>query len=154
MNTSPQTSMLSNPFGDEPVPEGTLAYFRGRSRSRIYESVLREFLRSGISQATLARRMGKRAEQINRLLGAPGNWTLDTVSDLLFAISGAEPVYGVQYPLKEPPRNYRKPEWLITSGGMAAQTAADKYDLAKKGFTLSGASASSSIIPVFSVRSQ
>lgn len=151
MNTSPQTSILSNPSGDEPIPIGTLAYFQGRNRSRIYEAVLREFLQSGISQATLARRIGKRAEQVNRLLGAPGNWTLDTVSDLLFAISGAEPVYGVQYPLKEPARNYRQPEWLTISGEATMQTA-DKYALAKQGFMANTASASSSIIPVYSPR--
>jgi len=143
--------MLSNPFGEETVPVGTLAYFQARNRGRVYEAVIREFLRSGITQATLARRMGKRAEQINRLLGAPGNWTLDTVSDLLFAISGAEPVYGVQYPLKEPPRNFRQPEWLISGGEPATQTV-DKYALARKGFTHNETSASSSIIPIFSAR--
>jgi hypothetical protein len=151
MLISQQTSMLSNPSGDEPVPAGTLAYFQSRNRSRIYEAVLQEFLRSDIPQATLARRMGKRAEQVSRILGAPGNWTLDTVSDVLFAISGAEPVYGVQYPLKEPPRNYQQPEWLISGGEPAAQTA-DKYTLAKKGFTTNATSASSSIIPIFAAR--
>jgi hypothetical protein len=145
--------MLSNPSGDEPIPAGTLAYFQGRNRTRIYEAVLQEFLRSDISRATLARRMGKRAEQVSRLLGAPGNWTLDTVSDLLFAISGAEPVYGVQHPLKEPSRNYWQPEWLATSGEPATQSA-DKYELAKKGFMANATSASSSIIPIYSLRTQ
>ena len=151
MNTSQQTASLSNPAGDDPVPVGTLAYFQARNRSRIYESVIQEFLNSGISQATLARRMSKRPEQINRLFGAPGNWTLDTVSDLLFAISGAEPVYGVQYPLKEPSRNYRQPEWLVSGGEPATQTF-DKYALARRGFTHNATSASSSIIQVFSGR--
>jgi hypothetical protein len=149
MNTYQPIVSLSEPAGDEPVPAGTAAYFHARNRGRIYEAVIQEFLRSGISQATLARRMSKRPEQINRLLGAPGNWTLDTVSDLLFAISGAEPVYGVQYPLREPPRNYRQPEWLITGGEPAAQT--DKYELVRRGFA-NTQSASSSIIPVFAVR--
>lgn len=122
MNTYQATSTLFNPEGDALVPAGTLGYFQARNRSRIYEAVLQEFLQSGITQAALARRLGKRPEQINRLLGAPGNWTLDTVSDLLFAISGAEPVYGVQYPLRDPDRNYRHPEWLqeVTGAGGAA----------------------------------
>ena len=38
----------------------------------------------------MARRIHKRPEQITRLLGAPGNWTLDTVSDLLLGM-GFEP---------------------------------------------------------------
>lgn len=151
MTTSPQTSTLSNPLGDEPVPEGTLAYFRARNRSRVYETVLREFLRSGITQAVLARRTGKRAEQINRLLGAPGNWTLDTVSDLLFSTSGAELLYAVQYPLHEPSRNYREPVWLTGGGEPAMQT--DRYALATRGFVQHGVtSASSSLIPVYRPR--
>jgi hypothetical protein len=95
--------------------------------------------------------MGKRAEQVNRLLGAPGNWTLDTVSDLLFSISGAEVVYGVQYPLKEPPRNFRQPEWLINDSGPMSQPS-DKYLLARRGFIDNATSASSSIIPIFGGR--
>lgn len=104
--------MLSNPVGSTLIPLGTLGYFRGRNRWRIYEVVLREFQKSGLTQADLARRMGKRPEVVSRLLGAPGNWGLDTVSDLLFAISGGEPSYGVDHPLDEPARNDDRPHWL------------------------------------------
>ena len=34
--------------------------------------------------------MGWRQEVVSRMLGEFGNWRLDTVSDLLFAIFGAE----------------------------------------------------------------
>jgi hypothetical protein len=68
--------------------------------------VMREFKKAGISRATLARRLGKRPEQVSRLLGGPGNWTLDTVSDLLFAINGAEPEYATRYPFEEPPQKW------------------------------------------------
>ena len=112
MNTSPKTSTLSKPTSEERIPIGTLAYFRSRNRWRLYDLVISEFQKSGISKATLARRLGKRPEVVTRLLGAPGNWSEDTVSDLLFAISGAEPNYGVQYPLSGPPRNLRQPDWL------------------------------------------
>ena len=35
------------------------------------------------------------------MMGAPGNWRLDTVSDLLFAISGAEAAFTTRYPMAE-----------------------------------------------------
>jgi hypothetical protein len=78
---------------------GVLAYFRERQRLRLYEVVVTEFLRSGITKAELARRMGRKPEQITRWLGAPGNWTLDTVSDLLLAISRSELDAALSYPL-------------------------------------------------------
>jgi len=112
MNTYPKTSILSKPTGADLIPLGTLGYFRTRNRWQIYELVLTEFKNSGITQADLARRLGKRPEVISRLLGAPGNWGLDTVSDLLFATSGATVVHYVTYPLDLPTRNYTQPEWL------------------------------------------
>ncbi|MEC7593676.1 MAG: hypothetical protein VYA64_09600, partial [Pseudomonadota bacterium] len=60
-----------------------------------------EFRKSGLTQAELARRMGRRPEVVSRMLGAPGNWRLDTVSDLLFAISGAEAAFTTRYPMAE-----------------------------------------------------
>jgi hypothetical protein len=104
--------MLSKPEGAGRIPLGTLGYFRARNKWRVYDLVLREFKKSELSQADLARRLGKRPEVISRLLGAPGNWGLDTVSDLLFAIAGGEPVYGVAYPLNEAARNDAQPDWL------------------------------------------
>ena len=108
--------MLSKPEGRFPIPLGTLGYFRGRNRWRIYEFVLAEFRKSGLSQADLARRLRKRPEVISRLLGAPGNWGLDTMSDLLFAISGGEPRYGIAHPLDGAARNDVRPDWLDESG--------------------------------------
>lgn len=78
----------------------------------MYSLVLSEFKKSGISKATLARRMDKKPEVVGRWLGAPGNWTLDTVSDLLFAISGAELACSVHRPLDEPALNDTQPDWL------------------------------------------
>jgi hypothetical protein len=78
--------------------------------------VIKEFKKSGVSQADLTRRLGGDVSRVCRLLGAPGNWTLNTVSDLLFAISGAEPVYSVKYPLDAPPRNYTGANWLKGQG--------------------------------------
>jgi hypothetical protein len=104
MPTSPISSQFK-PVGRERINVGLLAYMRGRNRGNIYNSVIEEFERSGISRAVLASRLGKAPEVISRWLGSPGNWTLDTVSDLFFAISGGEPAYGVQYPLDPPAAN-------------------------------------------------
>jgi hypothetical protein len=98
--------------GAERVPPETLGYFQARNKHNAYDLVMKEFEESGLSQADLARRLGKAPEVICRLLGGPGNWTLDTLSDLMFAISGAVPVYGKAYPLGEPPRNQMGPIWL------------------------------------------
>lgn len=112
MTTFRPTTSLCKPEGESRIPAGVLAYFQARNKNRVYELVLSEFVRSGISQATLARRLGKKPDVVCRWLGAPGNWTLDTVSDLLFAISGAEPEYSLSYPLDRGSRNFRAPEWL------------------------------------------
>ena len=124
MITLPATSTLSKPTGSDPVPLGTFGYFRARHRTRVYEMVLREFMESGLTQADLARRMSKRPDVICRWLGAPGNWTLDTVSDLLFAISGGEPEYQVSRPLDEPGRNMIAPSWLCAGDERPALPAA------------------------------
>lgn len=111
-----QTSSLSKPSGVDRIAPWELAYFEARNRSRVHELVLNEFQKSGMSQADLARRLNKQPAVISRLLGAPGNWGLDTISDLLFAISGAEVRYAVQYPLDGAARNYCIPDWLGTEG--------------------------------------
>ncbi len=99
MRTSRNT-LLFEPSGADRVPEETFGYFRTRNKHRVYSLVIGEFKRSGISQADLARRLGKGTDIVCRWLGSPGNWTLDTLSDLLFAISGAEPDYAVRHPLR------------------------------------------------------
>jgi len=89
------------------VPIGTFVYLRGRARQHAYNLVIKEFKESGISKAELARTLGKGADQVSRMLGGPGNWTIATHSDLLFAIRGGVPTYGIDYPLDKPPRNYK-----------------------------------------------
>jgi hypothetical protein len=112
MNTSLTTFVLSEPTGREPIPPGVLEYFQTRNRMRVFTLVQQEFEKAGISKAELADRLERGTDRISHLLGAPGNWTLDTISDLLFAISGAEVDYRVTYPLLRPPRNMTTPEWL------------------------------------------
>ena len=110
--TTSQTTSLCEPRGTDRVPVGTLGYFRARNRHRIYSLVLDEFQRSGLSQADLARRLGKKPELVCRLLASPANWRLDTTSDYLFAISGAEAAYEIGRPLTQAPRNDIQPHWI------------------------------------------
>ena len=111
MNTSQKRPFLSEVLAGDKIPLGTLSYFRERFRDRLYDLVMEEFLKkdaeAGLTRAEVARRIGRRPEQITRWFGAPGNWTLETVSDLLLAIAKSEPEVNL-LPLKgRPVRNYR-----------------------------------------------
>lgn len=112
MTTSMSGIELSNPSGTDRVPPGTFGYFQARNKHNAYDLVIGEFVSSGLSQADLARRLGKGPDMVCRLLSGPGNWTLDTLSDLMFAISGAAPVFSLEYPLNKPRRNQVGPDWL------------------------------------------
>jgi hypothetical protein len=122
MNIS-QTTSLSKPVGDERVPVETYSYFRARAKRFAYELAIKEFEKSNISKATLARRLGKGADRVSKMLAGPGNWTIDTLADLFFATSGGMPTFGVVHPLDQPIRNFRQPQWLTEIAGQV-QTAA------------------------------
>lgn len=99
MSTS-QTPFLTEILEGEAIPLGKLAYFRERLRNRLHQLVIREFVRQEdiqrLTRAELARRIGRAPEQITRWLGAPGNWTLDTVSDLMLGM-GTEPGFDIEH---------------------------------------------------------
>src|SRR5262245_32698491 len=101
MSTS-RTSALSKPTGSDKISVGTLGYVRARNRQRAYDLVVRELKKSGITQAELARRLGKGQDAVSRLLSRPGNWELDTLSDLLSAISGSRPCVSADDPPSAP----------------------------------------------------
>lgn len=62
-----------------------------RNRNLVYEEVMRAIeeaaAKEGITKSEIAKRLGKPASQISRWLSGPSNWTLDTVSHLLFAVN-------------------------------------------------------------------
>jgi hypothetical protein len=98
MSMSQKTPFLSEILNEKTIPPAKLAYFRQRLINRLYDLILGEFLKQeqrGLTKAEVARRIGRRPEQVARWLGAPGNWTLETVSDLSLAISKAEPAVGL-----------------------------------------------------------
>lgn len=105
MPTSLETPTSSDlNAADQPLPVAVISYFRSRLANRIHEVVLTEFSASEFegktSRAKLARIIRRKPEQITRWLGSPGNWTLDTVSDLLLGV-GLEPVISTRSILRE-----------------------------------------------------
>ncbi len=98
MTISQKPSFLTEILEGDRIPIGKLSYFRTQLRYDLHEVVLREFLRQEdkgeLTQADLARRIHRKPSQVSKLLGAPGNWTVNTVSDLLLGMK-AQPVITV-----------------------------------------------------------
>jgi hypothetical protein len=110
--------MLSELAAGQPIPLEKRAYFHARVLNNFYQFILQKFLeeeRAGrLSKAELARRIDKRPEVVSRLLGAPGNWGLETATDLLLGICGEELKPASSPLLGRVPRNYDHSEWLRT----------------------------------------
>lgn len=64
--------------------------FAQHQRNMIYDQVIgileRAASERGVTQAQIAQKLGCSKSYVSRLLSGPGNWTLDTVSNLLFAV--------------------------------------------------------------------
>ena len=73
-------------MNDEP----TKSYFRQRQQNRLYDIVIGAIQeaarRDKVRKKDIASKLGIPPSQVTRLLSGPANWTIDTVSDLLFAI--------------------------------------------------------------------
>jgi len=118
MSSSHKTSLLSEVVESDVLSRRTLAYFQERLLNHIYELVMREFSRkkekSGFTQTQLAKRIRKDAGQLNRLLHSPGNWTLETLSDLLIGL-GAEPAVTISRFEEQTSVEHRAPDWTKQS---------------------------------------
>lgn len=78
---------ILDPDPAKPIPPEVLAYFCRRVRLEFHKEVVGKWHQlETMTQKDLADRLGKRPEVISRLLGAPGNWELDTVTMLLVAM--------------------------------------------------------------------
>src|SRR5277367_1629656 len=109
--TTSQTTFLSDPVPGERVSLDTFFYWRARAKREAYDLVISEFKKSGITKTELARRLGKNLPEVSRMLGGPANWTISTVSDLLFAITGGIPKWSIVFPRRSK-RNETQPHWL------------------------------------------
>lgn len=106
------TSFLSKHTGDDSIPSAQLAFVGRKLRNDLHDLVLRAFSKEKLTQAELAHRMGVDKAQVCRTLGAPGNWTIDTVAKLMFAINGSLVVVGSVDADSPALANYTQPSWL------------------------------------------
>ena len=70
-----------------------IAYYRQRTRNRVWEAVIKALDRAhdlhGTRRKDIADFLTVPPSQVSRWLSGPGNWEIDTVSDLLLS-AGAE----------------------------------------------------------------
>lgn len=117
MTTSqtPFFSELASGHDGPQIPEAKRAYFQARLRNRLFNLILQRFLQeqqSGLTKAALARRIGKTPDVVNRWLGAPGNLTLDTISDLLLGIGAEELKLELSSILNQEPSDLLNSGWI------------------------------------------
>ena len=93
MTISQNDALLSELNGDGPLSVGTRAFLGARARNAVFNFVqerLREAKAQGLTQAQLAERIGRDPGRLSKTLSSPGNWTIDTIAELLFGICKSE----------------------------------------------------------------
>lgn len=110
----PQNSLLLD-LSRVPIPLGALAYVGQRAKNSYYSYVIDKFNDANITKADLARRIGKEPARVNRMLANPGNWTIETVAELLAGICSEEVVPNSSPFAGRPPRNGGQVDLLPTN---------------------------------------
>lgn len=109
MNTSRITFLNEINDLSKTIPEGKLAYFRERLRLKLYDVIMAAFddleKEGALTRADLARRINKDPAQITKFFASPGNWTVDTISDLALGVGGCELDLGLKRLCDMPARN-------------------------------------------------
>lgn len=102
---------------DKPISKARRTYARTEARLTIIGAVTKlyeELAASGkVNQSRIAERLGVSRSRISRLLSGPGNWTIDTVGDLLAAMDGKITDVRVR-PTDEITIPNAKHEWLLS----------------------------------------
>jgi hypothetical protein len=84
---------MANTSKTEKIGRRDVAYYRQRQRNRVFTALAKFFAEEAaagkITKKELATKLAKDPSQITRLLSAPSNLELDTISDYLLAM-GAE----------------------------------------------------------------
>jgi hypothetical protein len=65
------------------------SYFQQRQRNRLYEAVIKAVENAGkrgVKKKDIALKIQTTPSQVSHFLSGPANWTIDSVSDVLFAI--------------------------------------------------------------------
>ena len=102
MPTSRSPLRPSEPSGNDPIPARTLGYVRARNKHHLFDMLRAEFKKSGITQKDLCARLGgKDPSIVSRILGAPSNMELDSIADMVFAMTGGIVKQEVYYPCVE-----------------------------------------------------
>jgi hypothetical protein len=84
---------MANTSKTSPLSRRDVAYYRQRQRNRVFTALAKFFAEEAaagkITKKELADKLAKDPSQVTRLLSAPSNLELDTISDYLLAM-GAE----------------------------------------------------------------
>jgi len=83
--------------GAERLSKRAIGYHRARLRGQLHQAVLREFVKAeagGLTKKRIAVSIHKSASQVTRWISSPGNWTINTLSDLLLSM-GCQLTVGV-----------------------------------------------------------
>lgn len=93
MTTFQKTPLKSEIEGSSPLSPGALGYLCARTRDSYFDYVhakLAEAEVAGLKRGEIAKRIRKSPTRLSHILGAPGNWTLDTITELLAGICREE----------------------------------------------------------------
>jgi transcriptional regulator with XRE-family HTH domain len=121
----------------EPIRDRDKFYYRQRNKNRVFEKIITLFAeeaeRQGITKKQIAERLKSDPAQINRWLSAPGNLTLDSVSDLLLALDSEMDYLAIRFSERAKP-NYVHPlmaqplQDLFSVRSTAASTSLPRHD--------------------------
>jgi hypothetical protein len=82
-------------MSNEKIPLHTRVFFQERLKLRLFNMIVQLLLDKqkedpSFTKKVLAKRIDRTPAQVTRWLSSPGNWTIDTISDLLLAIDTSE----------------------------------------------------------------